>query len=177
MSRQSWPEVIAVYPQGSALTAAAEALLVNDVVIPAGYMIPGRLLKLVLTGKASNAVTTPGTLTFKVRWGGISGTVLVSSAALTQNVAAQTDKTWTLEIYILCLTTGTSGTFLTWGVAQRGNCAVGATSDITPDLLPASGNAAVTVDTTVEKNLSVTATPSLTTASIQALGGYLESMN
>lgn len=177
MSRQSWPEVIAVYPQGSTLTAAAEALLVSDVVIPAGYMVPGRVLKISLTGKASNAVTTPGTLTIKVRWGGISGTVLVTSAALTQNTAAQTDKTWMLDVYVACITVGTSGSFLTWGTMRRGNCAVGAVGDITPDMLPADSLAAVTVDTTTEKNLSVTATPSLATASITAMSGVLESMN
>jgi hypothetical protein len=140
-------------------------------------MKAGRILKLTLTGKASNAVTTPGTLTVKIRWGTISGTVLVTSAALTQNVAAQTDKTWTLEAYILCLTSGTTGTFLTWGTMHRGNCAVGAVGDITPDMLPASSNAAVTVDTTIEKALTVTVTPSLATASIQCLGGVLESLN
>jgi hypothetical protein len=177
MPSQGWRETLTTYPAGTARTAAAEDEIVDDFLLPAGYMKAGRMLKLHLVGKASNAVTTPGTLTVKIRWGTITGTVLVTSAALAQNVAAQTDKTWTLEAYILCLTSGSAGTFLTWGTMHRGNCAVGATSDITPDMLPASSLAAVTVDTTVEKALTVTVTPSLGTASIQCLAGVLESLN
>jgi len=177
MSMQSWVETVYTQGAGPALTAAAEALLVTDVSIQAGYMYPGRVLHLHLAGKASNAVTTPGTLTFRVRWGGLAGTLLVASAALAQNVIAQTDKTWTLDVWILCLTVGATGTFLTWGVAQRGNCAAAAVADITPDMLPAASLAAVTVDTTTAKLLSVTAEPSLTTASITALAYRLASEN
>lgn len=177
MSMQSWVETIFSQGAGSALTAASEALLVTDVSIPAGYMYPGRTLHLQLTGKASNVVTTPGTLTVRLRWGGLAGTVLVASAAMTQNVAAQTDKTWTLDAYVRCLTDGATGTFLSWGVMHRGNCAVAAASDLVPDMLPASSNAAVTVDTTAAKLLSVTAQPSLGTASITCLGYVLRALN
>lgn len=177
MSMQSWVETIFTQGAGPTLTAAAEALGVTDVSIPAGYMYPGRLLRLVVTGKASNAVTTPGLITVRVRWGGLAGVVLVTSGALTQNVAAQTDKTWTAEVYIMCLTAGATGTFLAWGVAVRGNKANAAASDGTPDMLPAGSNAAVTVDTTVAKLLSVTLEPSLATASITVLGYAVLALN
>ena len=177
MPKATWAEIVYTEGAGSALTAAAEALLATDVTIPAGHMYPGLVLHCRLVGKASNAVTTPGTLTFRVRWGGIAGTVLVASDALTQNVIAQTDKTWTLDVWILCLTVGATGTFLTWGVARRGNRAAAVVADITPDMLPAASLAAVTVDTTTAKALSVTAEPSLTTASITRLGYVLVEEN
>lgn len=154
---------------GPTLTAAAEALLVTDVNIQAGFMRPGRILLAKIAGKASNAVTTPGTLTLRARWGGLAGTQLATSGALTQNVIVQTDKTFTLEWRIQCRTIGSSGTFLTWGLAQRGNCAAAAVADITPDVIPANSMATVSVDTTIDKLLSFTAEPSLGTASITAL--------
>lgn len=178
MSMQSWQELIfASLVDGPTLTAASEALLVQDVTIPANYMYPGRILRATIGGKASNAVTTPGTLTLRARWGGLAGTVLAASAALTQNVIVQTDKTFWWEMFITCRSVGASGAFMTFGTAHRGNCAAAAVADITPDLIPANSNAAVTVDTTIAKILSFTAQPSLGTASITAQHYMLEALN
>lgn len=174
MSQALWDELIyRSTGSGPTLTAAAEALMVTDVNIPANYMTVGRIITVRLFGKASNAVTTPGTLTLRIRWGGLAGTVLVASAAMTQNVIVQTDKTWFAEADIECLTEGTSGTFLTAGRIVRGNQAAAAVADMTPDMWPAASLAAVTVDTTVAKLLSVTAQPSLTTASLTCMGYQL----
>jgi len=180
MSMQSWEEVINVQlAAGSALTAAAEALLVSDVSIPANYMYPGRVLRATLSGIASNAVTTPGTLTLRARWGGVAGTALADSGALTQNVAAQTDRVWLWQIWIVCVTSGATGTFRTFGQICRGNCAIAAVADIAenPTLFPRGTNALVTVDTTIAKLLSFTAQPSLTTASITAQSYLLEAQS
>lgn len=178
MSLQSWQETIyTMIGNGPTLTAAAEALMVPDFSIPASYMYPGRVLRATLFGKASNAVTTPGTVTLRCRWGGLAGTVLAASAALTQNVAVQTDKSWWLTFYIQCLTVGSTGTFITFGTAHRGNQAAAAVADMTPDLIPANTPAAVTVDTTTAKLLSFTAQPSLATASWTCMQYVLEAMN
>lgn len=178
MSIQSWCETIyCQVADGPTLTAAAEALLVQDVSIPAGYMYPGRVLRLHLSGKASNAVTTPGTLTIRIRWGGLAGVNLADSGALTQNVIVQTNKTWVLDIDIVCRTSGTTGTFVTSGVMGRGNQAAAVVADMTPTLIPPNTLAAVTVDTTIAKLLSVTAQPSLATASITCLSYTLEAIN
>lgn len=174
MSNALWDELL--YEQvgnGPTLTAAAEALLVADISIPPMYMVAKRILTVRMFGKASNAVTTPGTLTLRARWGGLAGVVLMASAALTQNVIVQTDKTWWLEFDIQCQTEGATGTFLTAGRAQRGNCAAAVVADITPDMLPAVSLAPVTVDTTILKLLSITAQPSLATASITCMGYQL----
>lgn len=178
MSMQSWQELIYVMlGDGPTLTAASEALLVPDVSIPANYLYPGRLLRATIGGKASNAVTTPGTLTLRARWGGLAGVVLGASAALTQNVIVQTDKSWWLEFLMVCRTVGTTGSMLTVGTAHRGNCAAAVVADITPDLIPANSNAAVSIDTTIAKLLSFTAQPSLATAAITAQFYSLEALN
>lgn len=179
MSSNNWIETLSVQGAGSAITSTASELpLFSDVSIPANYMVPGRVLNITMAGKVSNAVTTPGTMTFRVRWGGVGGTVLVASAALTQNVIVQTDKTWFAQISIQCITNGATGTFLTWGHMQRGNCAAAVVADMTPDLLPASGLAVVSsLDTTTVKLLSITAQSSVTSASIQGLGYKLASEN
>ena len=93
MSVQSWCETVYVQGAGTSLTAAAEALLVSDVQIPGGYMYPGRVMHGIVVGKASSAATTPGTLTLRIRWGGLAGTILAASAAMTQNIAVQQDET------------------------------------------------------------------------------------
>ena len=178
MSQQTWQETIRVLlVDGPTLTATSEALLLPDTSIPADYMVPGRILRATLFGKASNAVTTPGTLTLRVRWGGLAGVILADSGALAQNIIVQTNKSWWWEMMILCRSNGATGTFLTYGTAQRGNAAAAAVGDITPDLIPASALAGVTVDTTIVKALSFTAQPSLGTASITCMGFTLEAMN
>lgn len=173
MPSQGWRDVVYQEGAGSAITAAAEDELASDVTFPAGYFVPGRMIKLTLVAKASNVVTTPGTIQFRVRWGTISGTVLVDSTALAQNTAAQTDKTVVLEVWVLCLTAGATGTFLTWGKVVRGNAAtIGYV-----DALPPSSLAAVTVDTLSAKALTVSVQPSLATASITRMAYLVESLN
>jgi hypothetical protein len=178
MGLTAWREPLFVaIADGPVLTAAAEALLVTDVTIKAGYMYPGRILKATMYGRASNAVTTPGTLTLRARWGGLAGTVLGASAALTQNIIVQTNISWWWEMYIVCRTQGTAGSFMTHGTAHRGNQAAAVAADETPDLIPPNTLAAVTVDTTIDKVLSFTAQPSLGTASITCHSYILEALN
>lgn len=177
MAARNRGQTLFVMPSpAAAITGNTEALLVPDVPVLANFMYPGRLLHGRVFGKASCVVTTPGTQTFKLRWGGIAGTVLATSAALTQNVAAQTDDTWLFDFYVQCISAGVLGTFLTYGHFVRGNRAVGALADITPDLIPATGLANVVVDSTVDKLLSLTYTSSVTTASITAMSYFLEAM-
>lgn len=179
MSTSSWEEVIGVtVVDGTAVTAAAEAIIVPDFTIPASYMQQGRIIRARLWGKSSTVITTPGTLQVRVRWGGVAGVLLADSGALTQRTAsAATNETWSLEFDIICRSAGATGTFVSFGKMSRGNKANAATTDATPDLLPVSGAAAVTVDTTTAKALSVTFTPSVGTGSHTCMGYQLESLN
>lgn len=178
MSIQTFSDILrAGKDDGPTLTAAAEALLYRDYAFPADWWKVERALRLTLYGRASNAVTTPGTLQLRLRWGGLAGTLLCDSGALTQNVAVQTNKTWMAQWLIICRGVGTvasGGLLMAIGHALRGNKAVAALSDMTPDLFPPTAPASVAIDTTAAGLLSVTAQPSLTTASITAHHYILE---
>src|SRR5215831_19594343 len=45
----------------------------------------------------SNVVTTPGTLTLRLRWGGVAGTVLASTGAITLSATARTSYSGSLH--------------------------------------------------------------------------------
>lgn len=160
----------------TAITTATETLLTHTALFPANYMRPGRILKAVLAGKASNAVTTPGTLTLRVRWNGLAGTILAASTALTQNVIAQTDDTWIWTQYILCRVGGSGGTLLSYGNILRGNRAAAVVADIPPDMIPATGLADVSIDLTAAGGISFTAQSSVTTASFTCMSAHIESI-
>ncbi len=167
---------------GSTLTNSGEQMLSHQIItIPAGFIQAGKVLKATLMGKASNASTTPGTLLLRVRWNtttGINGTAMAASAALTQLAAStQTDKTWVWIQYFNCIADGTSGAMRCIGTIIRGNREAAAVTDITPDLIPASAAADVTINTTIPVGLSFTASPSLTTASITCQFMVLEALN
>lgn len=178
MSTQGWVEtIVAGTVSGITLTAAAEAILIPDTPFVANYFYPGRIVRARLFGKASAVITTPGTLDLRVRWGGVAGTVLTDTGALTQRSAsASTNESWEWETLIMCGASGSSGTFSAFSKAIRQNKQNAAATDSAPDLAPVSGNAPVTVDTTTAKSLSFTAQPSLTTASITCLGWIIESL-
>lgn len=179
MSGQTWEEVISVLvADGMTITAASEALIVPDVSIPANYMYPGRVLRGRLWGKSSQVITTPGTLQVRIRWGGLAGTLLADSGAMTtRSSSASTNETWSIEFDITCRAVGTAGSFVTFGRMERRNKLNASATDAQPDLIPASGPAAVTVDTSIAKLLSITFTPSVATGSHTAMGYILESTN
>jgi hypothetical protein len=169
MGQQNFTDILrASYVDGPTLTAAAEALLFPDYTFAADWWKVERAVRLTMYGRASNAVTTPGTIQFRLRWGGLAGILLCDSGALTQNVAVQTNKTWMLQFLIICraVGSGTAGSLFAIGHGLRGNKSVAALADITPDLFPPATPAAVGVATNAATALSITATPSLTTASI-----------
>lgn len=100
---------------GTALTntvTAANIMPLSGVaVIPGGTLQVGSMLKITLRGRISTLVTSPGTLTFDLRF----GSVIVSAfGAAALNVTAQTNAQFMLEIlaHIRSLGSGTSATAL-----------------------------------------------------------------
>ena len=172
MSMQTWEELInGSLSDATAVTATGEQLLVPDFSVPANYMYPGRILRARLSGKISNIVTTPGTLTVRCRWGGLAGTILVASAAMVMNTVAQTDDQWELEMRIACRALGT---LMTSGRIIRGNH----TTPGLVDLIPASAGAQVTgLTMNAATNLSFTAQFSLTGNSMTCQQYDLESQS
>jgi hypothetical protein len=147
----------------------SETIICPDFSIPAYYMVPGRTLQIWAMGVMSNVVTTPGTLTMRARWGGVAGTVLLASAAQGLDTTARTNSLWALECWIACRSAGSSGAFMSGGIFW-GNVLSSTAANLLPALLGsagaplASGNAAVTVDTTTAKLLSLTAQFSVSTS-------------
>lgn len=148
--------------------STAETIVVPDFNFPGFYMAAGRTLRLWAYGVMSNVVTTPGTLTLRIRWGGVAGTVLVASAPQGLDTTARTNSMWALLATITCRTAGSTGTFISGGI-MWGNVLSSTAANLLPALLGSAGaplasaNAAVTVDTTTAKLISVTATLSVST--------------
>lgn len=122
MSKQTWQETIVNGSvDGPVLTAAAAASCIptpSRIILPNNYFEIGTLLKIVLAGRISCAVTTPGTARFDVRMGP-SGTIVVfDTGALNLNVVAKTTVPWLLEIWLTCRAVGavTASNFM--GVAN-----------------------------------------------------------
>lgn len=97
------------YTDGPALTAAAAASCVPTyfpTTLPAGYWQIGRMWRVTLTGRISVAVTTPGTLRWDVRVGGI---VVADTLAVLGNIVAKTNVGFHLQGLLTCRAVG-SGT-------------------------------------------------------------------
>lgn len=169
---QAWVEPLdGIVADGVQISnTVTETIVCPDFNIPAYYMAPGRSLRLWVFGVISNVVTTPGTLIIRVRWGGVAGTVLLASAAQGLDTTARTNALWAAQAVILCRTAGATGTFMSGGIMQNINLLSSTAANLLPALLGsagtplASGNAAVTVDTTTAKLLSVTAQFSVATS-------------
>jgi hypothetical protein len=172
MGAQNWEETLDLLTaDGTQISnSTSETIICPDFNIPAYYMSPGRTLKISAWGVCSNVVTTPGTLTMRVRWGGVAGTVLLASGAQGMDTTARTNALWALEAWITCRTAGATGTFNSGGVWYQYNLLASTAANLLPALLgsagapAASGNANVTVDTTTAKLLSVTAQFSVATS-------------
>lgn len=93
----------------------------------------GKKVNIRLFGKITTAAT-PGNLTIDVYWGSgadATGTVIVSSAAQTL-IANQTNISWSIELWIHCRSTGSTGTLFSRGTAQFGTAVIAAGTFLIP---------------------------------------------
>jgi hypothetical protein len=174
LSLNTWQETLYTsIVTETALTAAAEAVVFpassqpgDYGAIPGAYMIQHRTLHLRIAGQLSTAAT-PGTMLWKLRWGGLAGTVLTMAAS-------QTNAFWRAEFYITCRAegTGTSGSLIATGVFESPG--IPTTNQTT---FPATAPAAVGVNTKTTQDLAFTHTPSLATASFAGMQYTLASLN
>lgn len=177
MSRQYWSEL--VQTETSAATAVAntttETVLFPDVTIPANYMQDGRVLRMRAFGQVSTTATP--TMTWAIRWGGVSGTILWQSEALTMASGAASFN-WEVEVLIQTRTNGSSGTLIAMGEVMVNT----STSANLSQVVSISGSdlpAAATVDLTTNQGLSITAKWSAASASNTITGHIrtLEALN
>lgn len=185
MSRQFWQESLAwATASGTAIAnSSTETILFPNITIPANYMQDGRLLRLRLFG-AYGTTGTP-TITFALRWGGVSGTVIAKSGAFTTGSGvgggASMTALWAIEIIIQVRSNGSSGTLMTNGeislytTGTTGGTGLPFASGSTGGTTPV----AVSADLTADTALSITAKWSAADPanSIQGLNYTLEAMN
>jgi hypothetical protein len=178
MSRQAWEECIAwATADGTAIQATTtEAIIFPNITIPANFMADGRVLRLKVYGR--HGTTGTPTLTFAVRWGGVSGTIIAQSGALTCG-SGITAAPWEMEVLIQVRSNGATGSVFCMGHVMCWDDAVGSTGSATnaPGIAAltsagAATPAAVTVDLTADTALSVTADWSANSAS-NTLTGHI----
>lgn len=183
-SMQAWEEVLYVpLADGATVTAAAEATMFPIFTLPANYLYPGRLMKWTVMGRQSTAITTPGTITFRLAYSatGLGAVVICSSGAFAPDpTAAATNLTFMAEFWCVCRSTGTAGTAMGWGKIEWTDIDDASVATIVAnlamDMAPVSGPAVATIDTTVARALNPTYQPSLATASMTAHAGFLEAL-
>lgn len=169
MPNQGWQELVdTITADGTQISnTTTETIACPDFNFPAYYMQPGRTLRVTASGLVSNVVTTPGTLTMRLRWGGVAGVVLAASGAIALDTTAHTSYMWFLSLIVVCRTAGSSGTFLTAGQLWTNDVASATAANLLANPMGSAGasaNAAVTVDTTAAKLLSLTAQFSVATS-------------
>jgi hypothetical protein len=120
----------------------------------------------------SNVVTTPGTLTLRVRWGGVTGTVLASTGAVVLSSTARTSYAGSIDADLIVRSIGSAGSMFCQGRAYLNDVPVAA--DSLPQGIYTMGSAGANVpavvaslDTTTAKDLAVTAEFSVATATTQ----------
>lgn len=182
MSRQFWTEQLSwATADGTAIaTTATETIIFPNVTIPANYMQDGRTLVINASGRWSNVITAAPTLTFALRWGGVSGTVLTQSPALWTPTTATANAQWFLKILVQTRSNGATGTVFSQGiVTMTEDVGVGASfgvAAVSQTFLMGSAGlatpAAVTVDLTADTALSLTAKWSASDAS-NSLTGHI----
>jgi hypothetical protein len=188
---QSWQSVL-ITQQVDGPTVANSTVEATLVAAQARYNLPanaftyaGQALRFRAMGRVSNIVTTPGTLTFRIRFGGVAaGAIVANSGALALNTAAKTNVTWILDWDLnLRGAPGTAASMMFSGQWQSESVigspaagAGGASSHIFPASAPAVG---ATFDSTVSQVIDLSAQWSVANAgnSIQMHTYKLESLN
>lgn len=194
MSRQFWSETLTwATASGTAInTSTTETILFPNVTVPANYLQDGRALRLTAFG-VYGTTSTP-TLVFKVRWGGVAGTVLAATGAnvMTSGVGGGASMTadWSFNCIIQTRSNGSSGTLMTMGEVVYYTSTLGTAGTVTqygmPAILvsgasgaPGTAAAVSTVDLTADTALSLTATWGTSNAAnnIQGLVYAIEALN
>jgi hypothetical protein len=107
---QSWQETLVVgVTDGPTLTAAARASCIpvaSRIVLPNSYFYVGKVIKVMMGGRISCAVTTPGTARFDICLGSAGTTVVFDTLALNLNIVAKTTVPWYFEAKLVCRTVG-----------------------------------------------------------------------
>src|SRR5450631_4429821 len=97
------------------LVAAAPVAGQQHFTFPANLLKVGDVLKYIARGIISNAVTTPGTARFDLRFGGI---IVFDTGAMNLNVVAKTNVPWSLEVDLVIRTIGAGTAATLWAQGE-----------------------------------------------------------
>jgi hypothetical protein len=168
------PLVVDIADGAQILNTTTETIICPDFTFSANdnRVYPGAAFNIRCWFDVSNVVTTPGTVRFRIRWGGVAGTVLADSGAISMDTTARANFSGSLMADLIWRTIGSAGSAFCMGLVTLNNVPVGAAAD--PQGLYHMGSAGENVpavvsslDTTTSKALSVTAQFSVSTATTQ----------
>jgi hypothetical protein len=170
--RNQWDSVLEyIVADGTAVddTTTEEVIFpASSFLIPANFMNHHRALAFELYGKLSTTGTP--TITFGVRWGGVGGTIIGLSEALT-NGSGVANVNWSLKGVIQSRSGGAAGTLLCFGEAKLHTAA----GTVLTNVFSVSGYdapAVVSIDHTAAADLAFTADWSAASASNTLTGMY-----
>ncbi|MET8826108.1 hypothetical protein ABZX40_13630 [Streptomyces sp. NPDC004610] len=125
--------------------------VVASLTIPANDAVVGAIYRIrVVTGISFLASAT---MTWRLRLGGLAGTLLAQMGATTLSGTAQTDKESCVEADVICVSTGASGTWFAAFQERRNSTQTGSVADIQMNY----SDGTVVRDTTASADLVVTA--------------------
>jgi hypothetical protein len=150
---------------GTAITGVStEQLLVPDYTVPGNWIYGGKQLKYVLWGRQSSVITTPGTFTIRLRWGGLTGTVLIlSKAQRLRTASAATNAASQIEMLVTFRRPGTAGVAIGMGMCALSGASGTAGEQAADAVWPDAPAEVTALDTSIPKALSPTGQFSLTT--------------
>lgn len=167
------------------LNTTTETIMCPDFTFAADYMEVGDAFKYTLFFDWSSVITTPGTFTFRLKWGGAAGTALCTSGAYAPDptAAGATISGW-IEYYVVVRSIGSAGSMFAMGrmCLQDFDDASATTivGNLNMSVIPVSAPAVTSsLDTTTAKALSPTFQSSVATATTQLTNhiAILESLN
>lgn len=150
MSMQTWVETFNnTQVDSTALTNTVTPTTIIPtqglITLPAAFFQIGRMLKITASGRISNLVTTPGTLSLDIRFGAV---IVAAGGAMALNIVAKVNVPWYLEWILTCraIGSGTSANMIHQGrwtsesvIASALPAAGGAGSHLLPNAAPAVG--------------------------------------
>jgi hypothetical protein len=174
-SLQTWHENLycTIADGAQVLNTVTETIMVPNFLLQTGYLYPGRSLRYTLYFDFSTVITTPGTMTLRLRWNGVAGTVLAASGAFAPDpTAAGTAISGMVQFLMVCRSIGAAGNIMTMGILNLGDyddaSAAALKANVDMSVIPTSAPAQVAVDTTVSAPpLSPTVAFSVATATTQ----------
>lgn len=172
--------LIGAQVDGTAVTLLAEASLLppaTKLTLPANFIDQiGKRFVVRAQGRCSNVVTTPGTLTLRLKFGAI---IVGASKAIALNIVAKTNVGWHLDWYFTARAIGatTTAQFMhngIWVSESVVGAAAGASGSAVLQDTPVVGTG---FDSTIANVVDLAAIFSITGNSIQAHDFSIESLN